>query len=39
MHRVPSTVHGAVGALDGLLGRGPLEPFASYHVYEMERLP
>lgn len=37
MHRAPGGVFAAAAVLDGWLGASPLQPLASYHVYELER--
>ena len=37
MHRAPGAVFAPAAVLDGWLGASPLQPLASYHVYELER--
>ena len=37
MHRAPAALYGPAGALDAVLGGGPLEALSSYHVYMLER--
>ena len=38
IHRLPARLRAPLGGVDALIGRTVLGRWASYHVYELERL-